>query len=349
MSTTPSPDSHDHPLGIDAPARYIDSQGRVIYRASAYGRCPRALVAAARGEEAQPWPEWFQAVLQEGKDFEAQIINAWEAEHSAVVAEQQKMCELEVMDNVFIRGSIDGMTLDGITNVLVEIKKFRDSGWDDFLTRGVEVRPEYPWQVAFYMHALDLDDCYMIGGHLDKNGELVEVVSKTLSMPPLPLKAIVKRVREIERMIGIGLAAKEVKCTGDYPCPYYMLHDEPVDPETGEPVSADDAVFIVPKEHSAAWSKIVSDFSAVDEVLKVLKAKVGERAAQKEKFAEQARTMLNEMGADKAKEVHGRVGAKLVVKRVRYDRKAYEVKATTIDYFKVEDKHKKADKERETE
>lgn len=336
----PATESHDHPLGIDAPARYIDSQGRVIYRASGFGRCPRALVAAARGEQAMPYPEWFQAVLQEGKDTEQAIIERFESEYAGVVvADQQKMVELEVMDNVFIRGSIDGLFYRELDSCLFEAKKVRKSGWEKFLQQKVEMLPAYPWQTSFYMHALGVQDMAFVGGLVDEDGQLWEIHTHWYTAPPLSMKAIVKRIREVERMIGIGLGAKEVKCTGDYPCPYYMLHDEPVDPETGEPVVDGDA-FIVPREHQAAWQDVVAKMSATDEQLKVLKKKVGDLASLKEQHATQMRELAQVMGAEKAKEIHGRLGAKLVVKRVSYDRKAYEVKAAHVDYWKIEDKNK---------
>ena len=80
--------------------------------------------------------------------------------------------------------------------------------------------------------------------------------------------------------------------------------------------------------------------SAADEQLTVLKKKVGDLAGLKEQHAKQMRELAAVMGAGDAKEIHGRLGGKLVVKRVSYDRKAYEVKAAHVDYWKIEDKNK---------
>ena len=48
----------DHTNNPDAPARYVQDDGLVVWRASALGGCERRLVAAARGEEASPHPQW---------------------------------------------------------------------------------------------------------------------------------------------------------------------------------------------------------------------------------------------------------------------------------------------------
>lgn len=324
----------------DAPARYVDSKGRIIYRASSLGRCERAFIAAARGETAHPWPESFQGFLDEGKAAEALIRARWEQDHESdgwKVAPMLQSVEIEVMDNVFVTGHVDGMFYIGVDNALWEAKKVRASGWDAFLQKGVEWHVNYPWQVAVYMHALKVETCAFVGGLWDvEKQEVTETFTHWLQQPPLPFKAIVKRVRELERVIGAGFAPSEVKCRGDYPCPYFHLHDEPQDKEG----KSADVVFIVPKGMAADWAREMALYSAEDEALKSLQTKVVLAEKRKKDRVEAMRKLITSMGADSATEIHGRDGANLVLKRVRYDRKAYEVKAAKIDYFRVEDKHK---------
>lgn len=307
-------------------ARYVDDDEMVVYRASALGRCERALVAAAQGEEAQPWPDWFQTVLDEGREKEELILQLFEEEYNRAVADQQRVVDLTVMRGVVVRGHIDGLTYEGVRPQLVEVKKFRESTWDDFLRQGVEVHQGYPWQVSAYMHALGIEDCALVGGRLDEIGEITEVEVKWLTAPPLPLKAIVKRVRELERIIGAGFSATEVRCEeADYPCPYYHLHDE-----------KEEAEFVVLKKDASKWRPLIGQFGMLDNRIKQAKKELGELVALKDKKAEELRKMLKAMGqeADEAKVIRVK-GSRVLLTRTRYERKGFEVKPTEVDYFQV--------------
>jgi hypothetical protein len=345
-------DLHDAVLdNPDAPSRYVTPDGLVVWRASALGHCERRLVATARGEEAQPHPGWFQDILNEGKACETQIVALYEARNPGiVVADPQRTVELQVMDGVVVRGHIDGLLYQGSTRALFEAKKVRESGWDAFKRQGVEWQATYPWQVALYMHALELDDAVMVGGLLKKGEDRIsDIHVHHLTNPPLPLKAIVKRVRELERILGAGLGAMEVKCHGrDYPCPFWKMHDEPeapVDPETGEPDERLDAdgEFTVPKERVREWSEVVAKFAADDLEVKKLASKIEYFEKAKKASAEKMRVMLGEMGGENAKVVSIGAEGRAKIKRTKYARKEYTVKAAEVDYFQVvpsQDKYK---------
>lgn len=220
--------------GDNRPIRYEetgeDGVTTVVYRASSLGMCDKAMLAAARGYPAAPHPDWFQEVLDEGTRAEQLIVDQYQARGVEVYG-QQDTVELEIGEidskRVIIRGHIDGRNQFGD---LVEIKKFRDSTWGKFLTSGVEINANYPWQVAVYMHALGVGNCEFVGGHWD--GEKIsEIDVKHLANPPIPMKAIRLKIARIERMIAEGLDPTDnipdIHCNETtYPCPYWKLHGQ---------------------------------------------------------------------------------------------------------------------------
>lgn len=242
-------------LSDNRPIRYLerDADGEVvIYRASSVGACERALVASARREYAQPHPEWFQRVLDEGTANESVISGMWEEETGIPTVDQQREFNLyigEIDDRrVFVRAHIDGMNgMDGLS--IREYKKFRDSTWPKFLEQGVEVGANYPWQVSIAMHALDAEHfeahgvhpengivVEFVGGHYhlmsgsdetdDAVREIVKVEPRFVANPPIPLKAIRQKIARVERLINTGFDAREVPCNVNmYPCPFYRIHD----------------------------------------------------------------------------------------------------------------------------
>jgi hypothetical protein len=220
--------------GDDRPIRYEemgeDGTVTVVYRASSLGMCDRAMLAAARGYPAAPHPDWFQEVLDEGTQAEGLINAAWEEETGVTTCNDQSTVELEIGEidgkRVIIRGHIDGDT--GPTNILREYKKFRDSTWGKFITNGVEINNNYPWQVSVYMHGGRYDACEFVGGHWDGE-QISEIYHHHITMPPIPMKAIRLKIARIERMIAEGWSPtdqhEDIRCNETtYPCPYWKLH-----------------------------------------------------------------------------------------------------------------------------
>ncbi len=208
-------------MSDNRPARYVEADGTVVYRASSLMMCDRMFMAMAEGYGPQAHPEWFQRVLDEGTEMEPEIIEMFEDKHEVEVVDRQKVLELEVMDGVIIRGAPDGATPRG----LFEAKKFRESTWGKFKRSGVESMPWYPMQTAFYMHAGEYEECDFVGGLFDGT-KIIDIYTHHLTMPPVPLKAIIRRIARLENMIeeGVGI---DVKCSEPkmYPCPFFYLHD----------------------------------------------------------------------------------------------------------------------------
>ena len=209
-------------MGDDSPIRYEDAEGRIIYRASGLMMCDRIFAALVNNYGPQAHPAWFQEVLDEGTAMESEIVSMYELKYDIPVLSAQQEILMEILDGVFIKGHIDGLA----GPALFEAKKFRESTWMKFMRQGVECLPWYPWQVSTYMHALELEECVVVGG-LFKDGGIVNIEVKQLSMPPIPLKAIQKRVAKLEHMVNSGKGVDEVPCADprQYPCPFHYLHD----------------------------------------------------------------------------------------------------------------------------
>jgi hypothetical protein len=328
-------------MGDDRPMRYVEATKtgeRVIYRASSLGACARAVVACARGEFAEAKPAWFQEVLDEGTNAEAAIRSKYRWARGVKVQDDQREVELYLGESdgreVIVRGHIDGMTWSDpdepdYLDTLFEAKKFRPSTWPKFQQSGIEVNPNYPWQVSVYMHALDLDECDFVGG-LFVDGEITEVEIKHLAQPPISLKAIRKRVMEWEKLIAAGFDAKEVDCSKTmYPCPYFKLHDE----------DEDDELFVFPEPGGIRETADVLLQSYADTVARVSVAKAVLKAAEAEKsrVADGIRVLIEEAGdmADAAKKLEG---TEYVLSRVRKTIPEHTRKASEQDYFTIKKK-----------
>lgn len=214
-------------MSDNRPARYIDAEGTVVYRASALGMCDRIFAALDQGYDPLAHPEWFQRVLDEGTEMEDQIREMWEARSGQVVENTQGEVELEVMDGVVIRGHIDGEVVGMST--LFEAKKFRPSTWEKFKRQGVECQPNYPMQTSIYMLGRGLTAMSFVGGLYDPDAnEIIDVFDHQYLAPPINLLAIRKRVAKLEGIINSGVHVMEVSCpsTAMYPCPFYYLHDD---------------------------------------------------------------------------------------------------------------------------
>jgi hypothetical protein len=330
------------------PPRYIDGD-KIVYRASSLGMCERALVACANGYAKRDHPEWFQKVLDEGTDNEDAIRMLFHRQQDELRLVDgnwidQYEGELEVVGNVVVRYHTDDVNLhpgysgdndDGSrqpTAILREYKKFRDSTWPNFLTKGIEVNQNYPWQVAAMMWSLrDMGYdvvCQFVGGHFD--GErIIEVEHKLLLDPPIPRVAIIKKLARVERLIAEGLVPDEVPCQLSYPCGWWYLHDEKP-PEVEIEMAAGEQF------------NTFMDWCRHSEVVKTAKSML-DTAEKAKKFAAEQLAQWVPEGAVAVGE--GIRGEKVRIKRYQQHvpARTQEVKAHTRDYFKVVNERKDKD------
>lgn len=339
--------------GDDRPVRYIDTDADgndiVVYRASGLASCDRVFVAYANGHTPAPPPPFMAEIFAEGHRWESPIMEAYEADRGVKVFDQQREVTLDLGtirgSHVIIRGHIDGLSTDGTATWVADAKKIRDSGWKEFIRRGLEMQPNYPWQMSAYHHALradgvDLAGWDLIGGHLEREGdaewELTEVHVKTGIDAPLSLKAIRKRISRIEKMIADGLDAPEVACSTDqYPCPFYKLHDEKDDVEEQARDGDDPDVFAWPEDDDGEIAVLLDGYADASEKVRHLEAelkvlKEAKKAAAKGLYA--AIEHYEDRGAGEASKL---VGHGWVVSRTRRDVAEKVVKGYSMDYLQI--------------
>jgi len=322
------------------------------------------------GAEDQILAMWDEAsgipTVSQQQEMELHLMDvevAWTGADSGVV-------EVPVVVRMHIDGAAAALSgqdaADGYPVVLREAKKFRDSTWPRFLRSGCEVNANYPWQVSGYMYAVrEMDEAAggggryplveMIGGHWSEMQEaetghwmtgITEVSVRYIDNPPIPLRAIKKKIARIERLVaeGYGPTDPEVACREDsYPCGYWKLH--PSELAGG-------------KKHGAAGTAVVKIPAAKvsDEVQKLLiqdTALAGRlkgladdekkiKAAQKE-VRDQLKAWVQEqgyvledveVGAAEGREVAVEAGGYEVIWK-RSPRKGYEVQPTVVETFTV--------------
>lgn len=322
------------------PFRYVetgdDGTETVVYRASSVGACERALIATARKYERRQHPDWFDAVLDEGRRMEPFIDAIWQDTAGQEVTGGQDTVELHVGEidgrNVIVRGHIDGMIDGSNGKTLVEYKKFRPSTWGKFLQQGVEVNVNYPWQVSVYMHAGGFDSAMFVGGlYSPETDRITEVAEFRLATPPIPLAAIRRKVARIERMVNAGYDPCDdgVVCKATmYPCPYFYLHDDKQNPVDKGDKSVDGVVL----EPTDALYDLIADAQMHRQEVTRLRKLVDEHDRLAKKAQAELQAAMAAAGATAG--TSATVG-EFVLTWTEQHRKAYEVKASTITKFNI--------------
>ncbi len=213
----------------------VTEHGKVIYRASALGRCTRALLAARQGVLAAPPPAEFAnpertGYFDRGLDAEETIVETL-GNLGFNIHERQAEVRLEFGDAIVL-GHIDGLTEPGKTNYgdvgaqthLLEIKHFGTSNWAKWRAGHFSAFPVYALQVSCYMHALGLPRLCMV----IHNGNTGAFDISLHGAAPRELWEIETIVTGVEQLYKLAPPIGTVECTRDYPCPYSVMHDVPI-------------------------------------------------------------------------------------------------------------------------
>lgn len=349
------------------PRRYVerDENGRplkVVYRASSLGACDRSFVACATGVPAEAHPDWFQEVLDEGTNAEAQINAWWEAATGIATIGAQTELELDLgleatVDKIevpiVVRVHPDGFATPASATDQVtvrEYKKFRTSTYPNWQRQGVEVHKNYPWQIAACMFAVAAmsDDGHtmpqveMVGAHWgtkadDPEGTPPRVLDCTLhmiDMPPIPLRAIKQKVNRIEGLIADGYTAQDVQVVcdeKDYPCPYWRMHPTEL---AGGKKNAKPAPVKVRVEIDDPINTKIIRLRAMQGRVTGMEAELKKAKAARDDLRAEIADFLDQYGISEkggVADVNGEI-----LERVWQERKAFEVKASVTSYLKVQ-------------
>lgn len=219
----------------DRPIVYRD-QGRWVYRASAIGGCPRGLLAARRGYQALPAPDWLQHAADAGNDAEQYALK-WLRAQGYQLESLQQAVEWPVGTAV-IRGHIDGIARYVRADArrdpqavadqrVVEVKSMSAKVFGEWRRYGFAAFPRYAAQLSIYMAALKLPALYVIVKR-DSAGRPQDVVMQKIQEPPWPLAQVVRRVLQIERWAADdGPTVSWPPCETAYTgwCAWQYLHD----------------------------------------------------------------------------------------------------------------------------
>lgn len=257
--------------------QHDDETGDWFIRASALGGCTRALIAAGRGLEGEPTPDWMQEKFDEGHANEP-IIAAMALDRTGgvrIVAEPGKQHPVELgfnlhegippLPSIIVSGTLDDLVMEDRDIVRwthpdhgYEYKALGPSycdkiraairgtdNPDEWAARVLAVLPaNYAWQLSAYMHGAAQVYGKMLAvklfvGVKNDEGVVIEVMEPfVFHEPPHSLAEIEARVRAV---VGLAadLGAEFPKCdVNQYPCPFYLLHDDEEIPE----LEGDDAI-----------------------------------------------------------------------------------------------------------
>lgn len=245
--------------GDNRPAVYVRNDGVVVYRASALGKCIKALVAARLGYPPMSPPENFANRFRDGHLHEPQILERLTEEHDIEVTGFQEVVELVVREGVIIRGSIDGKGVHPAHDLsVIDAKALSQASFESWCRDQWGSWESYAWQQSAYAYAMR-DQSPIKGRPLPiimavKNKNTGALQVDVFPEPPVPLSKIKAKVLMVERIAASGELPDCDK--NDYPCPYWFLHDEKeVDLATFDDVVEDPMVDMLATEYAAAQAE----------------------------------------------------------------------------------------------
>ena len=216
------------------PAVYVEGDN-VIYRASAIGRCLRALWAARNGMERMPIPDIVQMGMDEGTNLESTILELLYEKHHWTFSHQPQF-EVELNVGAFnghtliVRGKMDEMGCPADPNVPntlqkhlpIDVKAFTNDECERFRRELWAGFPQYAWQQSVYAHGTGNNCFYM---PIFNKGTLeIEPWSLVLYQAPFTRDQIYDRILTVEEAYEANDMPKE--CPSDYACSYPYLHEQ---------------------------------------------------------------------------------------------------------------------------
>ena len=308
------------------PIVWLDNEGTPCYAPSAFGGCPRALVAARLGYDQMSPPDALQKVYSAGHSSEDECVELLKS-RGWNIHSQQDEAVLEVatkFGRALLIGHIDGeydtyemvgADEDGLIAAegIAEIKSQGRAAWDRYEVEGPtgDLWERYEWQASVYMLAKGKPLTW-IRWLRHEEGEEPSWAVHSLTVPPHSIEEITARIEMVEEYA----AKSELPPCGTerWGCPYFYLHEGYKPP--------DDAVEVVGLEALCA---------------KYEKYRVQEADAKRERDRVRARIqeLMSEVGASRGIEGHGRVTISTQVRK-SLDEKAMAADGIDVEKYRVE-------------
>lgn len=216
----------------DKPDVYYEGD-KVIYRASSLGSCIRGLVAARLGIrpanviKLQHQQYFDEGHLHEGAVIEKLVKQGMNIDDGSGQPDGQHTIELNIRDNIYIRGHVDGIgngyieSLDTTLSDLhvIEVKSMSKDVYDKWIRAGFNEFYRYAIQLSIYMSALQMGGVFVAK---NRNSGAMDVT--VLSHPPLPLAEISERINKVEDWVELD--SFPFCDFTSFPCKWFHIHDE---------------------------------------------------------------------------------------------------------------------------
>jgi len=220
----------------DTAIAYVRPDGAIAVRASAIGKCVRALWAALAGIESAAPSEVIERAFAEGHLHEKAVRDQIEATEDTRVVDDQREVELWVIPGkLVVVGHIDGIVEN--TRRLLEIKAMSSRAFADWVKKRFDYRPEYAWQISVYMLALE-NEIEGVDYRVKRRDDgLLDVW--TFEEPPVSLKEIKLKAIRVLQAHKQGIMPP-CDIAQDWFCPFFFLHDEAEDDDVDADVPTED-------------------------------------------------------------------------------------------------------------
>lgn len=258
MTTTEQP-TNDHAI-----VRVTDDG--VFYRASALGGCFRALWAARNGHSPKAPPDHMQTIFDRGHEIEDLVLDRMVADGWEIYDRQREIIlPVPIQSDIpcFIVGHIDALGVPPVGlnpndpeahlfEHLVEVKGFGPGYLSKYRSQGLAGFPRYKIQTGAYCMGIPCAD--MAFTVYDKTTDTYRVDFIENKVTEWQLHALVLATEEMYRTGTLP------SCTGEYPCPYYYLHDPK---ETPVPLAPLGNTLVTARINIDEQIKILEDAKAI--------------------------------------------------------------------------------------
>ena len=208
----------------DAPLAYLDDDNVLTIRASALGKCIRALWAATEGIQPMSPSDFLEDIFDEGHLHEKAVRKMLESQ-GANTDNRAEVTLWILPGKVRIVGHLDG----DIENWLQiwENKALGKESFRRFKNVGFDAFEDYAWQISVYMLATNKNALYTV-----KSRDSGEVMRFILDTPPISEVQIKMKALRLYTAIKDGVMPA---CDPErWGCPFFFLHDEAEEDEAVE-------------------------------------------------------------------------------------------------------------------
>jgi hypothetical protein len=231
-------------MGDNSPIAYERSDGVIVIRASAMGKCVRALWAVLNGVEPAGAPEYLSRAAAEGNLHEGPIRDKLALEYERDIYGDQDLLELWIIPGrLVIVGHPDGFMeaedKGGLPD-LVEIKTMSRAVFEKWMDQGFDSNPGYAWQISVYMLAAGWPEKIEGTVYAAKRRDDGLMDEGYFTEPPISLRQIRQKAVALYKAHYQGeMPECDIPEGKRWGCPVYFLHDEDEVPKETEQEAPD--------------------------------------------------------------------------------------------------------------